>query len=60
MWDVDIRTDIVILAHRLDIVILDSFEHSAILIDVAIPADVNIVDKELEKIFWNMWPGLQK
>ena len=50
LWDVDIRTDIVISAHRPDIVIHDSFERSAILIDVAIPADVNIVDKEREKI----------
>jgi len=46
LWDVDIRTDRVISAHRPDIVIHDSFECSAILIDVAILVDVNIVDKE--------------
>ena len=45
-WNVDIRTDQIILAHRPDIVVHDSVECSAILIDVAIPADLNIVDKE--------------
>ena len=50
MWDVDIRTDRIISAHRPDIVVHDSLERSAILIDVVIPADVNIVDKEWEKI----------
>ena len=50
LWDVDIRTDRIISAHRPDIVVHDSLERSAILIDVAIPADVNIVDKEREKI----------
>lgn len=50
LWDVDIRTDRVISAHRPDIVIHDSGERSALVIDVAIPADVNIVDKEREKI----------
>ena len=42
--------DQIISAHRPDIVVHDSLECSAILIDVAIPADVNIVDKKWEKI----------
>ena len=50
MWNVDIRTDRVISVHRPDIVIHDSFKCSAILIDVPIPADVNIADKERENI----------
>ena len=50
LWNVDIRTDQIISAHRPDIVIHDTLERSAILIDVAIPADVNIVDKEQKKI----------
>ena len=50
LWDVDIRTDRIISAHRPDTVVHDSFKCSAILIDVVIPADVNIVDKEWEKI----------
>ena len=61
LWDVDIRMDQIISAYRPDIVVHDSLECSAILshdslecfailIDVAIPADVNIFDKEQEKI----------
>ena len=50
LWDVDIRTDRINSAHRPDIVVHDSLERSVILIDVAIPADVNIVDKEREMI----------
>ena len=50
LWDVDIRTDRSISAHRPDIVIHDNLECSAILIDVAIPVDVNIMDKECEKM----------
>ena len=50
LCNVDIRTDRSISAHRPDIVIRDSLERSAILIYVAIPADVNIIDTEREKI----------
>ena len=35
LWDVDIRTDRIISAHRPDIVIHDSLERSAILIDAS-------------------------
>ena len=50
LWDGDIRMDQIISAHRPDIVVHDSLECSTILMDVAIPADVNIVDKEWEKM----------
>ena len=50
LWDLDIRTDHVISAHRPDIVVHDFVEHSAMLLDVSIPADFNIVEKEREKI----------
>ena len=50
MWDFGIRTDHIISAHRPDIIIHDSTQRLAILLDVAIPADFNIVDKEKEKI----------
>ena len=42
--------DQIISAHRPDIAIHDSFESSAIPIDVATPTDANIVDKAWEKI----------
>ena len=50
LWDVGIRTGRVISAHRSDIVVHDSMGCSAILTDIAILADVNIIDKECEKI----------
>jgi len=62
LWDVDISTDTVISAHRPDIVIHNGSELSATLIEVTVPADMNIVDKskkdpevrlELQKI-WNL------
>jgi len=50
LWDFDIRTDHLISANRPDIVVVNNDCHSGILIDVAIPADANIVSKESEKI----------
>ena len=50
IWDFDICTDCHVSAHQPDIVVIDDEGHSAILIDVAIPADVNIISKESEKI----------
>jgi len=45
-----ICTDHLISAHRPDIVVVNNDSHSGILIDVAIPADANIVSKESEEI----------
>ena len=50
MWDFSIQTDRVIEHRRPDIVIVDWEEKECIVIDVAIPADQNIADKEWEKI----------
>ena len=49
-WDFSIQTDRVIEHRRPDIVIVDWEEKECIVIDVAIPADQNIADKEWEKI----------
>ena len=48
--DFSIQTDRVIEHRRPDIVIVDWEEKECIVIDVAIPADQNIADKEWEKI----------
>ena len=50
LWDFDIRTANIISARRPDIVIVDYNQRTGIIVDVAIPADVNIVSKEKEKI----------
>jgi len=44
-----VRTDHVISARRPDIIVLDYKKKCGILIDVAIPADINIIE-EKEKI----------
>ena len=50
LWDFSIQTDRVIEHRRPDIVIVDWEEKECIVIDVAIPADQNIADKDWEKI----------
>ena len=50
LWDFEVRTDHVISAQRPDIIVLDYKKKCGILIDVAIPADINIIEKEKEKI----------
>ena len=49
LWDFAIRTDKVIKEHRPDIVILNKEKREAMLVDVAIPGDARVVNKELEK-----------
>ena len=50
MWDVNIYTDRVIQARRPDIVVVDKCEKRVTLIDMAVPADKNILEKEKEKV----------
>ena len=50
LWDFSIQTDRVIEHRRPDIVIVDWEEKECRIIDVDIPADQNIADKEWEKI----------
>ena len=50
LWDVNIQCDNVIEARRPDIVIVDKRENSCIIVDIAVPADKRILDKENEKI----------
>jgi len=43
------RSDHAISAQRPDIINVDGYDHSAILLDIAVHADINIVEKELRK-----------
>ena len=66
IWDMNIQSDNVVVKKRPDIVIVNKMEKTAIIIDVAIPGDKIITDKEKEKIekyqnlkkeilrFWNL------
>ena len=50
LWDFDIHTDRYIPANCPNIVIVNKNSQLAVLVDVAVPADVNIASKEKEKI----------
>ena len=50
LWDVNIYTDKLIHARRPDIVVVDKSARKVTLIDMTIPADKNILEKEKEKV----------
>ena len=50
LWDFSIQTDKDIQARRPDLVVVDKAQNAVTIIDIAIPADINIVGKEEEKI----------
>ena len=45
-------------ARRLDIIVIDKKERKGIIIDIAVPADVRIGEKEMEKV--EKIPGLEE
>jgi len=50
LWDVNIQTKRVISARRPDLVLVDKEKRETLLIDVAIPGDLRVKEKEMEKI----------
>ena len=50
LWDVNIQCDHIIEARRPDIVVINKQERSCLIIDIAIPGDVRVHEKEIEKI----------
>ena len=50
LWDFSIRTDHHIEARRLDLVLVDKSKKSCNIIDVAIPEDSGVKEKEAEKV----------
>ena len=58
LWDMNIQCDNVIEARRPDIVIIDKKEKSCIIVDVAVPADVRVHEKEREKV--EKYQGLRR
>jgi len=50
LWNQAVHTDRELTANRPDIIIKNKKEKTCTLIDVAIPADRNVVQKEAEKI----------
>ena len=49
LWNQEVYTDVDVTANRPDIIIKNRKEKTCTLIDVAIPADRNVVRKEAEK-----------
>ena len=50
LWDINIQRDNIIEARRPDIVVIDKSEKTCIIIDIAVPGDKRIEEKEREKI----------
>ena len=50
LWDSTIQTDKEITAVRPDIVFMDKKDKIALLIDITVPRDENIVDNRIEKV----------
>ena len=50
LWDINVQCDNVIQARRPDIIVIDKKKKEALIIDVAVPADTRVVEKEIEKI----------
>ena len=46
LWDINIQCDILILARRPDLIVIDKKEQKGIIIDIAVPADVRVEEKE--------------
>lgn len=49
MWDHAVTTDRKVVANRPDIIVLDNKRKACLIIDIAIPDDVNVSKKETEK-----------
>ena len=50
MWDIYVQCDNVIEARRLDIIAIDKKERKGIIMDIAVPAEERLGEKEREKV----------
>ena len=50
LWDINIQCDNLIEARRPDLIVIDEKEQKGIIIDIAVPADVRVEEKEKEKV----------
>ena len=50
LWDINVQCDNVIEASRPDIIVIDKKERKGLIIDIAVPADVRVEEKEREKV----------
>ena len=50
LWDINIKCNNLIEARRPDLIVIDKREQKGIIIDIAVPADVRVQEKEKEKV----------
>ena len=50
LWDINVQCDNVIEAKRPDIILIDKNEQKGTIIDIAVPTDVRVGEKEREKM----------
>ena len=50
LWDFNIQTTTYIQARRPDVVVVDRYRKTCNIIDIAVPGDAGIVEKEKEKV----------
>ena len=50
LWDINIQCENLIEARRPDLIVIDKKEQKGIIIDIGVPADVRIEEKEKEKV----------
>ena len=50
LWDINVQRDNVIEARRPDKIVINKKERKGIIIDIAVPADVRVWEKEREKV----------
>ena len=50
LWGINVQCDKVIETRRTDIILIDKKERKGIIIDIAVPADVRVGEKEWEKM----------
>ena len=50
LWDINIQCDNLIDARQPDLIVIDKKEQKGIIIDIALPADVRVEEKEKEKV----------
>jgi hypothetical protein len=55
LWKQAVHTDREVTANRSDIIIKNKKEKSRTLIDVAMSADINVVQKEMENMLKCLW-----
>ena len=50
LWDINIQLDNMIEARRPDLIVIDKKEQKGIIVDIAVPADIRVEEKEKEKV----------